>query len=101
MQSAEGGFTLVTVAISVTALFAMAALAIDFGKLYLVRTQLQHAADSAALAAAYTFIDMNQPQPATANNAAITMASTAKTIAGQVTSSGVSVNVQTNLRKVT
>ena len=44
--------TLVTAALMVTATLAMVALAVDAGQLMLVRTQLQAAADSAALAAA-------------------------------------------------
>ncbi len=46
----ERGISLVYVAIALTALVGMAALVIDVGYFYLVRGQLQNAADSAALA---------------------------------------------------
>ena len=47
------GFTLVWLAISLIALLALAALGIDMGRVQLTRTELQHAADAAALAAAW------------------------------------------------
>ncbi len=48
----ERGATIVQVAISLTVLCGMAALGVDVGWMYLTRTELQAAADSAALAAA-------------------------------------------------
>jgi hypothetical protein len=47
--------TLAMTAISLTALLALAALAIDMGILYTARTSAQHAADAGALAGAFTF----------------------------------------------
>jgi Flp pilus assembly protein TadG len=70
----ERGMTIVMVAISILLLMAMAALAVDVGVLYTARTSAQHAADSAALAGAYTFTLTTNPQPSSAQNAAIAMA---------------------------
>lgn len=42
-------------AVGIVALFAMAGLALDAGQVYVARTQIQHAADAAALAAAQEF----------------------------------------------
>jgi hypothetical protein len=62
--------TLAMVAISLTALLALASLAIDMGMLYTARTSAQHAADSAALAGAFTFQNPAAAQPAAARTAA-------------------------------
>ncbi|MFO7588093.1 MAG: Tad domain-containing protein [Gemmatimonadota bacterium] len=48
----ERGATLVMVAMSMVFILGMAALAVDVGNLYLVRTELQRAADASALAGA-------------------------------------------------
>ena len=53
----ERGATLVLVALSLTVLLGMGALAIDAGMLYTARTELQRTADAAALAGASAFID--------------------------------------------
>jgi Flp pilus assembly protein TadG len=70
----ERGMTIVMVALSIFLLMAMAALAVDVGILYTARTSAQHAADSAALAGAYTFTLLSQAQPDSAKNAAVAMA---------------------------
>jgi len=46
------GVAFAMVAVSLTMLFAFAAIAVDIGRMYVVRTELQRAADAAALAAA-------------------------------------------------
>ena len=48
----ERGITMVVVAVTITALLAVAALAIDGGRLFTARRQTQNAADAAALAGA-------------------------------------------------
>ena len=53
----ERGVTLVMVALSLTVLLGMGALAVDAGMLYTARTELQRTADAAALAGASAFID--------------------------------------------
>src|SRR5271156_6579685 len=50
----ERGVTMAIVAISLSAIIAMAALSIDVGTLYEAKTEAQRAADAAALAAART-----------------------------------------------
>lgn len=66
----QRGMTLAMVAISLTALLALAALAIDMGMLYTARTSAQHSADAAALAGAYTFMNPINAQPDAARTAA-------------------------------
>ena len=56
-HASEQGSVLVFVAMFLVAVCAMAALAIDVGWLYLTRTELQSAADAAALAAAAQLVD--------------------------------------------
>jgi Flp pilus assembly protein TadG len=101
MDSSEGGAVLVTVAVSLTVMFGVAALAIDLGRLYVLRTQLQNAADAAALAGAFSLIDINQGQPAAATNAAITLANGYNTLTGPVVITAANVSVDTIRRTVT
>jgi hypothetical protein len=70
----ERGITLPIVALFIVVLFGMAALAVDLGIVYTARTSAQHAADAAALAGAYTFMNPIAPQPASAQEAAIAIA---------------------------
>ena len=49
----EDGSILISVTIGLTAIFALIGLAVDVGRLYVVKTELQRFADSAAAAAAY------------------------------------------------
>jgi uncharacterized membrane protein len=51
-RSHERGQTMIFVAISIVSLLALAALAIDIVTLYVARTEIQRAADAAALAGA-------------------------------------------------
>jgi len=53
----ERGQTIILVAVSIVALLAMAALAIDVVSLYVARTEIQRAADAAALAGAKAMAD--------------------------------------------
>jgi hypothetical protein len=53
----ERGATLALVAVLLLALLAVAALAIDLGMLYVARNEAQRAADAAALAGAFVFIN--------------------------------------------
>jgi Flp pilus assembly protein TadG len=56
-RSGERGQTIVLVALSIVSLLAMAALAIDVVTLYTARSEVQRAADAAALAGAKAFVD--------------------------------------------
>jgi hypothetical protein len=84
----EQGQTIILVAISLVSLLAMAALAIDVVTLYVARTEIQRAADAAALAAAkaiadsgVTSLQISPPDPnlVAARSLAQTMATTAVT----------------------
>ena len=72
-----------TVAVAITALLGMTGAAVDLGMIYAARSELQNAADSAALAGANTLIAYNgdnlaiaQPSVATANAQSFTEANT-------------------------
>ncbi len=56
-RSGERGQTIILVAVSLVSLLAMAALAIDVVTLYVARSEMQRAADAAALAGAKAFVD--------------------------------------------
>jgi uncharacterized membrane protein len=51
-KSAEGGFVLIVTAIALTLLMGLAGLAIDLGRMYVIRGELQSFTDAAALNAA-------------------------------------------------
>jgi uncharacterized membrane protein len=53
----ESGQTIVLVAISIVALLAMAALAVDVATLYTAHNEAQRTADAAALAGAQAFVN--------------------------------------------
>src|SRR6185369_16323585 len=53
----EHGQTIILVAVSLVSLLAMAALAIDVVTLYVAKSEMQRAADAAALAGAKAFVD--------------------------------------------
>jgi Tfp pilus assembly protein PilE len=53
----ERGQTILLVAVAIVSILAMAALAIDVVTLYVARTEMQRAADGAALAGARAFVD--------------------------------------------
>ncbi|HYL15957.1 MAG TPA: pilus assembly protein TadG-related protein [Terriglobales bacterium] len=55
-RTPERGQTILMVALSMTALLAMAALSIDVVTLYVARSEAQHAAEAAALAGAKAFV---------------------------------------------
>ncbi len=53
----QGGYVLVVLAFVIVILLGFAALAVDLGVMYAAHTSAQRAADAAALAGAYTFIE--------------------------------------------
>jgi hypothetical protein len=78
-RSGERGQTIILVAVSLVSLLGMAALAIDVVTLYVARSEMQRAADAAALAGAKAFVDSgvtSDPTNATRQALAQTMATT-------------------------
>ncbi len=101
-QNDEKGYVLVVVSIFLFLLLAFAALAVDIGIASGARTQAQRAADAAALAGAFTFV--NNPtatQPAAATSAATQTALTNQILGTNVVSGDVTVAVDTANRRVT
>src|SRR5262245_44469938 len=98
----QRGITLVVVCLLLIAFLGIAALCIDLGVLYTARTSAQHAADSAALAGAFTFVNSpNAIQPAAAQQAAIAAAGTNKILGQSVSISAGDVAVDNVNRLVT
>jgi len=98
----QRGMTLLVVCLLLIAFLGIAALCIDLGVLYTARTSAQHAADSAALAGAFTFVNSpNAIQPAAAREAAIAAAGTNKILAQTVSINASDVSVDTTNRLVT
>jgi Flp pilus assembly protein TadG len=97
------GFTVPMLALFIVILFAFAALAVDVGVLYTARTAAQHAADSAALAGAFTF--RTQPtavdKVAAAREAAIAVAAKSSVLGQPVTITAANVLVDTTKYRVT
>src|SRR5215475_13331860 len=99
---AQRGMTLLVVCLLLIAFLGIAALCIDLGVVYTARTSAQHAADSAALAGAFTFINSpNATQPAVAQQAAIAAAGTNKILGQTVNISASDVVVDTTKHQVT
>src|SRR5262245_60473039 len=97
----EGGYIIVMVAIFLIALLGVMALAIDIGLSFAARTQNQAAADAAALAGAYTFLDTTLPQPGTAQDHATKAAIANKTMGNAITAADVAAVGDTNNHRVT
>src|SRR5689334_2241102 len=98
----QRGSTIVMLAMFIVVLFVVAALAIDIGVLYTARTSAQHAADAAALAGAFTFVNTpSASQPSAAQNAAVNIASQNSIMGQAVTIAPADVNVDLTNRRVT
>jgi Flp pilus assembly protein TadG len=100
-RHSERGMTLVVVALSLVALMGIAALCIDLGILYTARTSAQHAADAAALAGAFTFLNPAATRPTAAQNAAIAAGGKNNILGQPVAISANNVTVDTVNRTVT
>ncbi|MFB3903044.1 MAG: pilus assembly protein TadG-related protein [Acidobacteriota bacterium] len=88
------GFVMVSVAILLIVLLGFAALAIDVGMFYTSRTAAQRAADTAALAGAFTFVaSPSAPQPATARSHALDVALNSKIMGHSILAANVNVTV--------
>jgi hypothetical protein len=94
--------TLMVVCLLLIAFLGIAALCIDLGVLYTARTSAQHAADAAALAGAFTFVNSpNATQPAAAQQEAMAVGSSNSILGQGVTISAGDVVVDTTKRTVT
>jgi Flp pilus assembly protein TadG len=100
-KNPQSGYVLVTLAFLLLALLAVTALAIDIGMAFGARTQNQAAADAAALAGAFTYIEPSNAQPATAQNQAIAAAIANKTMGTAVTAADVQAVGDAANRRVT
>jgi Flp pilus assembly protein TadG len=98
----QKGFVMVMVALVLVILIGFVALGVDAGALYSARTGAQEAADAAALAGAYTFINTPlAPQPSTATNYATQIATNNKVLGKAITAADVNVAVDTVNKRVT
>src|SRR5688572_27257852 len=96
------GFILVVVALVLVALVGFVALGVDVGVLYSARAAAQAAADSAALAGAFTFISQpSASQPTTAENHALEIALNHNVFGVPITAGDVTVDVDLANRRVT
>jgi hypothetical protein len=100
-KPSERGMTLVMVCMLLVAFMGIAALCVDLGLLYTARTSAQHAADSAALAGAFTFLNPAASQPTAAQNAAVSVAGANKVLGQPVAISASNVAVDIANRTVT
>lgn len=98
----QKGYVIVTVALTLALLSGFAALALDWGLLLSARTAAQAAADSAALAGAFTFVVQPlAPQPQTARELALSAATSNNITSAPIETSDVSVDVDPGNRRVT
>jgi Flp pilus assembly protein TadG len=79
-RSGQRGQTIILVAVAMVGLLGMVALAIDVVTLYVARSEMQRAADAAALGAAKAFVDSG----VTSDPTNINRVNTAQLMAGQV-----------------
>ncbi len=100
-RSGQQGMTIPLLALFLVALFVVAALAIDLGVLYTARTSAQHAADAAALAGAFTFLDPTAVEPTAATNAAIAAGGQNRILGKTVSLAPSDIAVDTTARTVT
>jgi hypothetical protein len=101
-MSKDGGYVLVSVALTLALLCGFAALAIDIGVFLSARASAQRAADSGALAGAFTFVvNPLAPQPETARQHALEATLRNNILQDMVEASEVSVDVDVDARLVT
>jgi Flp pilus assembly protein TadG len=102
-QKDRDGYVLVVMAFVLVLLLGFAALAVDVGVMYGAHTSAQRAADAAALAGAFTFIESPYAtDPAALATAQATSSATVNTILGTSIQNGeVSVNVDVANQRVT
>jgi Flp pilus assembly protein TadG len=94
MRKSESGYVLFTVAALLFVLVGFTALAVDMGTILSARTQIQRAADAAALAGAFSFTaDSNSVQPDTAIVHATTVAQSNTVMGDTIPGGNISVSV--------
>lgn len=98
---AQSGMTLVLVALMLTGLCGMAALAVDVGVFLSAKNSAQNAADAAALAGAFTFLKPANSQPTAAQNAAIAVAAANDVLGTPVSIGTGDITVDTTNQRVT
>jgi hypothetical protein len=97
----EAGYVAVSTALTLVLLLGFAALAVDVGMLLSARSAAQRAADSAALAGAFTFVAQPlAPQPARAQDHALATALVNDVLDNPITAPEVAVNVDVGNRRV-
>jgi len=101
MRRNQSGMTLVLVALMLTGFCGIAALAVDMGVVYNAKGSAQNAADAAALAAAFTFLQPAATQPAAAVNAAIAVGDTNSVLGQPVALAASDITVDQADRRVT
>ena len=84
-RRSERGWAVVTTAVTLPLLIACVALAVDMGIAYSARTAAQRAADSAALAGAFTFVIDSDPQENDIKNRAVAQAANSLVLGDPVT----------------
>ncbi|PYS45044.1 MAG: hypothetical protein DMG13_32900, partial [Acidobacteria bacterium] len=101
-RKSEKGYVAVVVAALLVVLFGFTSLAVDVGVLYTSRTAAQRAVDAAALAGAFTFVvHPTAPQPATARQHALSVATAQRVLGQPINPADVDINVDIPNRLVT
>ena len=101
-ETKQKGYTIVIIAAALVVFLGFIALSIDMGVLYSARTSAQRAADAAALAGAFTFVvDPTSPQPATAQDHAVSVAGSNKVLGNPVSITTGDVTVDVANHRVT
>lgn len=100
-QKRSQGLALVLSVLLLTGLCGIAALAVDMGLLYGAKNSAQNAADAAALAGAYTFLNPAASQPGAAQQAAIAVAGTNQVWGQAVKLTTANVSVDASTQEVT
>lgn len=97
----QRGVTIALTALLLTSLCGAAALAVDVGMLCAAKNDAQNAADAAALAGAFTFLNPTDAQPTAADNAAIAIAAVNNVEDTPATISAADITVDTVNQRVT
>jgi hypothetical protein len=101
LKNQQSGYILITVAILLFVLLAFTAVAVDLGMAFAARTQNQAAADAAALAGAYTYLDTTLAQPNAAQDQAVKFAVANKTMGAGIAAGDVAAVGDAGNRRVT
>lgn len=97
----QRGLTLPMLALFIVVLFAFAAMAVDLGVLFTARTSAQHAADAAALAGAFTFVENPLASDDEIKAKAMSIAARSAILGTPVSIAPENVTVERDLQRVT